>query len=136
MHPGGPRVYTIANDRGSGNQLGLLFVAPRQGLSGQHTASCRLLFYLIAGKMLVQMCLDRRGGRLARFGINKGGAWEVPCNTTYRMVNVLAMPAQLVFWWHDASVADSGGGDGGANQPNCAVPAGFIPAVAQNGVLV
>jgi mannose-6-phosphate isomerase-like protein (cupin superfamily) len=58
--------------------MGLLFVAPHHGLSTQRTAGCRLLFYVVAGKMLVSMRLDGRGGRMARFGINKGGVWEVP----------------------------------------------------------
>ncbi len=123
MHPGRPRVYTIAENPRPGNQMGLLFVALHYGLSAERTAGCRLLFYGVTGKMLVNMRLNGRGGRMARFGVNHGGTWEMHCDTTYRMVNGLAMLAQLVFWRH--AVADDGGDE-----------AGYYPAAARDGITI
>jgi hypothetical protein len=111
IHRGGPCVYTIADDLRLGNRMGLLFVTPHQGLSAQRTAGCRLLFYVVAGKVLVNMRLDGRGGGpMARFGVCKGGTWEVPCDSMYRMANGLATPAQLVLWLYDVAAGDGGGG--------------------------
>ncbi len=110
IRPGGPRVYTIAVDTHSSHCLGVVFLAPHQGMSAQRTAGCRVVFYVVAGKMLVNMRLDGCGGVMECFAVNKGGSWEVPCDSTYRMVNGLAMLAQLVFWQQDVPV---NGGEGG-----------------------
>jgi hypothetical protein len=80
--------------------MAVLFVLLHHGLSTERTsADVHLLFYVMARKILVSMRLDgSSGGRTARFGANKVGTCEVPCNTTFSIVNGLAMRAQLLFW--------------------------------------
>jgi mannose-6-phosphate isomerase-like protein (cupin superfamily) len=114
MYPGGPRVFTIAETR-PGSVMGLLFVPAGHGLSPECTRDTHLLFYVVAGKMLVNMRLTDLGGKMARFGVNKGGTWEVPRNTTFSMVNGLSMDAHLVFWRDCVDAAAGAAGHGASN---------------------
>jgi hypothetical protein len=86
--------------------MGVLFIPPGRGLTHERTSNSFVMFYVVSGKVNVQMSFDHRGGGVAaRFGVNKGGAFEVPCETTYTMANGLSMVAHLVFWrWRRGSL--------------------------------
>jgi mannose-6-phosphate isomerase-like protein (cupin superfamily) len=90
----------IAEPPRTGNSIGVLFLPCGQGLAEERIGDCSLLFYVISGKMLVNMALeDGLGGKTARFSVNQGGACEVPCRTTYSLRNELpTTTTQLVFW--------------------------------------
>jgi mannose-6-phosphate isomerase-like protein (cupin superfamily) len=110
LFPGGPRVYVIAEPPRTGNRVGLLFLPCEQATAQQRVSDCALVFYVVSGKVRVNMALERCGGKRARFTVNKGGAWEVPCRTTYSIENSLSMTAQLFFWrWRAED--DEGTGD-------------------------
>jgi hypothetical protein len=97
LFPGGPRVYIIAQALCTGHRTGLLFLPCGQALAQEHLGDCALMFYVVAGKVLVHMSFEEFG-KTACFGVNKGGAWQVPCRSTYSLENGLAMTAQLIFW--------------------------------------
>ncbi len=84
--------------------MALLFLPSHQALEAERVSDCSLLFYVISSKVLVKMSLVGYGGMTARFTLNKGGAWEVPCGTTYSLKTGLAMTAQLICWrWNEGA---------------------------------
>jgi hypothetical protein len=96
MYPGGPRIFTIAEQPRLGSTMGLLFIPVGHGLALEHTNDQQLLFYVVAAKSIVRILLDGFGRKTARIEIYRGGTWEVPCRTTLSMINVLSRAAQVV----------------------------------------
>jgi hypothetical protein len=80
----------------------MLVLKRNQKLLSDEARDAAMMFYVVQGKVLVDMHLVGYAAKRVCFAVSTGGTWEVLRGTTYKLRNGPARDAKLLCWqWRD-----------------------------------